>query len=157
MLKKVLRVFLSMPAVILFYIPIILVLLEFGKISNPNNNWLRDTSAFILFWGGWFIWTWCFQLLRVQGEGMPLPNAPQPTTKLVREGPYRLVRNPMTMSLWAILFGEAIYFGSIALYGWTVLVAIVSIYYILKIEEPKMLEQFGQRYMEYRADVHRFL
>lgn len=157
MIKKILQVVLSVPAVIMVYIPIILVLLEFGRIPLIENNWVRNTTAFILFWGGWFVWAWCYQLLSTKGEGTPLPNAAEPTTKLVREGPYKLVRNPMTMSLWVILFGEAVYFGSFALYGWTGLVIIVSVYYILKIEEPRMLEKFGQRYMEYRVDVHRFL
>lgn len=156
MTKKFLKILFSIPVVALVYVPIILLLIEFHHIPKSHNNWLQDSLAFLLFWGGWFIWLWCFKLLKTKGEGEPLPMAGIPTNKLVREGPYKYVRNPMSVAVWAILLGEAVYFNSIFLCLWTVLVIVAVIYYVVKIEEPQMFDSFGQRYMEYRADVKRF-
>jgi len=49
----------------------------------------------------------------VRGKGTPLPL--DPPKKLVVEGPYRIVRNPMYWSVASVMLGEAAVFHSTAL------------------------------------------
>ncbi|PYT52963.1 MAG: isoprenylcysteine carboxylmethyltransferase family protein, partial [Acidobacteria bacterium] len=55
---------------------------------------------------------WGFAL---RGKGTPLPI--DPPKKLVVEGPYGLVRNPMYWSVASVMLGEAAVFHSVALAG----------------------------------------
>lgn len=43
-----------------------------------------------------------------------------PTQRLVVEGPYRHVRNPMISGVWLILLGQALVTGSAWMLGWAV-------------------------------------
>lgn len=153
--KKILRMFFSIPAALMIYVPIILLLIEYGHIPLPEYEWMRYTAAFILFWGGWAVWGWASYELSTKGKGTPLPA--EPTEVLVRSGPYKYVRNPMVLSTIAVLFGEALYFDALYLYMWIAAVVIFYAVYIPRYEEPRLLEKFGQRYMEYRADVDRYI
>ena len=54
-----------------------------------------------------------FVRFALEGLGTPAPLAP--TQKLVVTGPYRYVRNPMYVSILAIILGQAFLFGDIRL------------------------------------------
>ncbi|MFR8207184.1 MAG: methyltransferase family protein [Alphaproteobacteria bacterium] len=73
--------------------------------------------------------------------------------KLVTEGPYRFVRNPMALGTGAILAGEALYFGSWYIFIWALVVIEVMSYYITHVEEYKLANKFGQSYINYKLDV----
>lgn len=151
---KKLRIIFAIPLIIMIYMPIILLLAEYFHIPYPSYNLWRYTVAFILFYGGIAMWIWCSRLLKIKGEGTAMPT--DPTQQLVRVGPYKHIRNPMALSVWAILLGEALYFNSLYLYIWTVLIVLLFLIFIPKYEEPNLLKKFGQRYMEYRAEVPRW-
>lgn len=153
--KKILQRLFSIPAALMFYVPIILLFIEYGHIPFPEYEWMRYTAAFIFFWGGWAVWGWASYALRVKGRGTPLPV--EPTEVLVTTGPYKYVRNPMVLATIAVLFGEALYFNAAGLYIWIAAVVVFYAIYIPRYEEPRLLEKFGQRYMEYRADVDRYI
>ena len=53
---------------------------------------------------------WGFAL---RGKGTPAPI--DPPKRLVVEGPYRIVRNPMYWSVLFVMLGEALVFRSVAL------------------------------------------
>lgn len=154
MSKKFLHIVFAMPLIIMLYIPIILLFIEYLRIPYPVYNLFRFSTAFILFYSGIALWIWCYHILKVEGEGTAMPA--NPTQQLVRIGPYKYVRNPMVISVWAILLGEALYFNSLYLYIWTGLIFVASLIVIPKYEEPYLLKKFGQRYMEYRAEVRRW-
>ncbi|OGC18631.1 hypothetical protein A2310_03590 [candidate division WOR-1 bacterium RIFOXYB2_FULL_37_13] len=74
--------------------------------------------------------------------------------KLIIVGPYRYTRNPMIFGWLLIMFGVGLYFGSISLLLIVFPAFIVSvIFYIHKFEEPKLLEKFGDDYVEYRRKI----
>ena len=91
----------------------------------------------------------------VLARGTPAPVAP--TERLVVEGPYRFVRNPMYVAVVTIVMGQALWWGSpwVAAYGvlvWATTATFGRIY-----EEPTLREQFGPEYDDYRAAVRAWI
>jgi protein-S-isoprenylcysteine O-methyltransferase Ste14 len=81
----------------------------------------------------------------------------KPTEKIVRQGPFRLSRNPMYLALLFLLAGVAAFTGSI----WVCL-AVPALLIALDIaavrpEEEYLEQKFGGSYLEYRAKVRRWL
>jgi len=68
-------------------------------------GWLFIAAGTALYFACAF---WGFAL---RGEGTPLPM--DPPKKLVVEGPYRIVRNPMYWSVAFVMLGEATVFHSV--------------------------------------------
>lgn len=87
--------------------------------------------------------------------GTPAPIAP--TERLVVEGWYRYVRNPMYVAVVAIILGQALLFGSWGAFFWGVVVFVAVHLFVVTYEEPTLGEQFGDDYREYRAHVGRWL
>lgn len=78
-----------------------------------------------------------------------------PTTKLVVQGVYRHVRNPMISGVMFVLLGEAILAGSLPLFVWFVIFVIGNAIYIPLSEEPGLAKRFGDDYLEYKRNVSR--
>jgi protein-S-isoprenylcysteine O-methyltransferase Ste14 len=80
-----------------------------------------------------------------------------PPRHLVVGGLYRYVRNPMYLSVTAIVLGEALLVQSraLALY-WVVFFAAANLF-VLGYEEPALRAQFGRSYDDYAARVGRWL
>jgi protein-S-isoprenylcysteine O-methyltransferase Ste14 len=98
---------------------------------------------------------WCVADFITRGRGTPNPyDAP---TRLVVNGLYRLVRNPMYVGLGAVIAGQAALFGSpiLAAYGAAALAAFhlrVVLY-----EEPTLSRTFAASWADYAARVPRWL
>src|SRR5207248_4854486 len=89
------------------------------------------------------------------GKGTPAPiDAPK---VLVKEGPYRWVRNPMYIAVLSVVIGEAILFRSFLLAGYALLVAVVVHMFVVFVEEPSLRSQFGESYETYLRTVPRWL
>ena len=80
-----------------------------------------------------------------------------PPQKLVVRGIYRHVRNPMITGVFAILLGEAIVFGSIAVLSWFFCFVLVNAIYIPFVEEPGLARRFGDDYLRYKQNVPRWI
>jgi protein-S-isoprenylcysteine O-methyltransferase Ste14 len=90
-----------------------------------------------------------------EGEGTLAPW--DPTQKLVVRGPYRFVRNPMIVGVLSVVLGEAALCGSPALLVWgTTFFALNAVWFPL-VEEPGLVERFGDDYERYRRNVPRWL
>ena len=81
----------------------------------------------------------------------------QPSTALVREGPFRFSRNPMYVGMSILAVGLAIVVKSF----WPILflpVSLVVVYAtVIRREERYLSTRFGAAYDDYRRDVRRFL
>ena len=77
--------------------------------------------------------------------------------RLVVQGPYRFVRNPMISGVIFLLFGEALVLVSRPHAVWAVAFLVLNLIYIPLVEEPQLERRFGDSYREYRANVWRFL
>lgn len=96
-----------------------------------------------------------FGRFALQGVGTPSPIAP--TRDLVVTGLYRYVRNPMYVGVAAVIFGEALLFGSIRLVEYGVVVAIAFHVFVILYEEPKLARTFGDEYRDFREHVPRWI
>jgi protein-S-isoprenylcysteine O-methyltransferase Ste14 len=89
------------------------------------------------------------------GEGTPAPY--DPPKKLVVQGPYVYVRNPMMVGVWLVLSGEALVFGSILLLLWFLIFLGLCLILIPVWEEPELQNRFGKPYQEYMQNVPRWI
>lgn len=81
----------------------------------------------------------------------------EPPRLLVVRGLYRYVRNPMYLSVTAILLGEVLLARSWTLLGyWAVWFAAANAF-VMGYEEPRLRHQFGPAYVHYTKAVGRWL
>jgi protein-S-isoprenylcysteine O-methyltransferase Ste14 len=90
-----------------------------------------------------------------EGDGTLAPW--DPPRKLVVRGPYQYVRNPMISGLVFVLFGEALVLLSSPHAEWAAAFLVANLIYIPLIEEPMMVERFGDDYREYCRHVGRIV
>ena len=112
-------------------------------------GWLLIAAGIALYFACAF---WGFAL---RGKGTPLPI--DPPKKLVVEGPYGLVRNPMYWSVASVMLGEAAVFHSVALAELAVAFFAGVNLFVLLYEEPALRRKFGAEYEEYCRRVPRWL
>jgi protein-S-isoprenylcysteine O-methyltransferase Ste14 len=96
-----------------------------------------------------------FARFALQGLGTPSPIAP--TRHLVVTGLYGYVRNPMYVGVAAVVFGQALLFGSIRLLEYGLIITIAFHLFVILYEEPKLLCTFGDEYREFREHVPRWI
>ena len=86
-------------------------------------------------------------LLVVAGRGTPNPLAPP--ERLVTTGLYRRSRNPLMLGGWLLGVGMAIVLRSISLLALVAVIVIVGALYVRIIEEPRLIDRFGDQYRSY--------
>lgn len=95
----------------------------------------------------------CFARFALKGLGTPAPGfLPQ---HLVVSGFYRRVRNPMYVAMLAIILGQALLLGSVALLEYAAFVWLMFHLFVLVYEEPTLRGTFGSDYEAFRAAVPR--
>lgn len=131
--------------------------------QGPNVGWNLSGALVVLpaiagaafLLGGIWMWAWTVALFARIGEGTLAPW--DPTRRLVVEGPYRHVRNPMIAGVLAILLGEGLLLGSPALLVWCAAFLSINTVYFLLSEEPGLERRFGEEYRAYKAAVPRWI
>jgi protein-S-isoprenylcysteine O-methyltransferase Ste14 len=98
---------------------------------------------------------WTVALFVRVGRGTLAPW--DPTSRLVVQGPYRHVRNPMITGVGTILAGEALFFRSWGIAIQLAIFAALNAIYFPLVEEPGLRRRFGVEYEEYCARVPRWL
>jgi protein-S-isoprenylcysteine O-methyltransferase Ste14 len=117
--------------------------------SAGAAGWLLIAAGIALYFACAF---WGFA---VRGQGTPLPA--DPPKKLVVEGPYRVVRNPMYWSVALVVLGEAAVFHSVALLDLAAVFFVCVSLFVLFFEEPALRGKFGAEYEEYCRQTPRWL
>jgi protein-S-isoprenylcysteine O-methyltransferase Ste14 len=97
----------------------------------------------------------CFRRFALEGRGTPAPIAPPKT--LVASGFYRRVRNPMYVSIVAIIIGQAFVLGSSELLIYAAVVWLIFHCFVTLYEEPRLARVFDRSYETYRANVPRWI
>jgi protein-S-isoprenylcysteine O-methyltransferase Ste14 len=90
-----------------------------------------------------------------QNEGTIMPWDPAP--KLIVEGVYRHVRNPMHSGVFAVLLGEALLLRSALILSFAVFAIILHLFYIPYSEERGLERRFGEQYRIYKQNVPRWI
>jgi protein-S-isoprenylcysteine O-methyltransferase Ste14 len=101
------------------------------------------------------MWVWTVRLFARVGRGTLAPW--DPTERLVLEGPYAHVRNPMITGVLAALLGEALIFGSTAIAIWAAVFVVINHVFFVAYEEPAVERRFGDEYRRYKANVPRWI
>jgi protein-S-isoprenylcysteine O-methyltransferase Ste14 len=96
-----------------------------------------------------------FARFALEGLGTPAPIAP--TEHLVVNGWYRYVRNPMYVSLLAIMIGQGLLFGRVSVLELALICWGASYLFVVFYEEPSLRRTFGSEYETYCAHVHRWI
>ena len=94
-------------------------------------------------------------LFATRGEGTPAPW--DPPRKLVVDGIYRHLRNPMIGGVLLILAGESLVLGSLPLFAWFLIFLAANLIWIPLVEEPGLERRFGECYLTYKTNVRRWI
>jgi len=101
------------------------------------------------------LYVWCVWEFATTGRGTPgLWDAPR---RVVAAGPYRWVRNPIYISAFLIVAGQAWLFGSLALLLYAIGLVGACHLFIVGYEEPRLRRRFGESYEAYLRTVSRWI
>jgi protein-S-isoprenylcysteine O-methyltransferase Ste14 len=77
--------------------------------------------------------------------------------RLISEGPFAFVRNPLYLSNFMITLGFSVFGGKIWLIALTVLLFVIQYYFIVAYEENLLVSKFGEEYENYMLRVPRWI
>ena len=98
---------------------------------------------------------WCVREFYVAGRGTFAPWAPP--QKLVVTGLYRYSRNPIYIAVGLVLCGWALGFHSRALTVYALVVILAFHVRVVLGEEPWLARTHGEKWVQYKARVPRWL
>jgi protein-S-isoprenylcysteine O-methyltransferase Ste14 len=109
----------------------------------------------VLIAGGAVLLAACIWEFFKRGRGTLSPV--EPPRELVVQGLYRYVRNPMYLSVSAIVLGEVLVTGSRDLLVYWLIFFIAANLFVMFYEEPNLRARFGESYERYTRKVGRWL
>jgi len=92
----------------------------------------------------------------LRAAATPVPGN-QPTTRIVRTGPFRFSRNPIYLSFFGLQLGIALWISSIGMVATLIPAAAVVSRVVVAREERYLESRFGPQYASYRDSVRRWL
>jgi protein-S-isoprenylcysteine O-methyltransferase Ste14 len=137
---------------VLIYVPV--RLLSWSGIAYPVTIEVQQVAGMVIGAAGTAIALWCIFAFASVGRGTPAPF--DPPRRLVIQGPYRLVRNPMYIGAGLALTGAALFYESLPLLGYTGLFFLAAHLFVVWYEEPALRRTFGQEYEVYCGRVRRW-
>jgi protein-S-isoprenylcysteine O-methyltransferase Ste14 len=137
---------------VLIYVPT--RLLSWSGIVRPATIEVQQVAGMIIGAAGAMVALWCIFTFAAAGKGTPAPF--DPPRRLVIQGPYRFVRNPMYIGAGLALAGAALFYESLPLLGYTGLFFLATHLLVVWYEEPALRRTFGQEYEAYSDRVRRW-
>lgn len=156
---KHLRAIILLPGVALIIVPTAIIIIT-GEVNlgwdllSPYELGLILIGCILILAGLILLYKTISQFASL-GKGTLAPW--DPTQRLVVQGVYRHVRNPMISGVLFVLFGEALIFGSLPLIYWFLFFVLVNAVYIPLFEERGLSNRFGDDYLTYKRNVPRWL
>jgi len=130
-------------------------LLSWSGIVRPQTMGAPQIAGMVVGGIGAAIALWCVFAFGTIGRGTPAPF--DPPRRLVIQGPYSYVRNPMYIGAGLALVGAALFYRSLPLLGYAGLLVLVTHLFVVLYEEPTLRKSFGDEYREYCRRVRRWL
>lgn len=137
---------------VLIYLPA--RVLSWSGLVRPEEIGAQHVVGMIFGLAGAALALWCVYTFAHAGKGTPAPF--DPPRRLVIQGPYRYVRNPMYIGAVLALASAALYFWSLPLLGYAAIFFLATHLFVVWYEEPTLRRTFGHEYEEYRRDVRRW-
>jgi len=139
-----------------FFVGVILLVIAAALAADrllalpPLGSWPGSLLfALPLLGAGGALWLWSAAQF-VRAKGTPIPLDPPP--RLIQEGPYRHVRNPMLGGVFLMLLGLGALMRSWSLTcAFTPLFIVAALLEFKLIEEPELERRLGEAYREYRS------
>lgn len=129
-------------------------LLSWFGIVHPVVIGVQQVVGMIIGAAGAAIALWCVFVLVFIGKGTPAVF--DPPRRLVIQGPYRFVRNPLYLGASLVLAGAALFYESLPILGFTVLFVLATHCFVVYYEEPTLRRTSGQEYEAYCGRVRRW-
>ena len=145
----------NLPMILGVYVPFVILVLQYHNVPLIEFSTLKYFSAIFLMIVGVLLLVLSYRSLIKDGEADLTFSVK--SRKLVTSGPYRYVRNPMYLGILVLVVGESLYFSSVPLFVFAVLIAFSMVYYVAHFEEFALANQFGQEYIDYKMDVNAWL
>lgn len=121
--------------------------------SQPS--WITISIGILTLIAGLTLMYQTISLFYNKGKGTLAPW--NPTQKLVVEGPYRYVRNPMISGVLCILIAETLFLKSAYIFCWALFFFVINYTYFIVKEEPDLVKRFGADYENYKENVPRWI
>jgi len=154
-----LRAILLLPGMVAVVVPAVLVTVtgtvEPGWGLPSPYDLLPSVAGIVSVAIGLVLFVATVRMFAAIGKGTLAPW--DPTRKLVVEGVYRNVRNPMISGVAFVLLGESLILGSRPLLAWLAIFSAANAIYIPLVEEPGLVKRFGADYVEYKRNVPRWI
>jgi len=116
---------------------------EWTVVSGP----ILVAASFGLFF-------WAVSTMRRGGASIPTG---EPTDSLVAKGPFGLSRNPLYLSMVALLLGIGIWANSLWFTALAALTVVLLNWGVISREERYLQRKFGEEYTTYKACVRRWI
>ena len=138
---------------LLIYVPA--RLLSWSGIVYPVTIEIQQVIGMVIGTAGAALALWCILTFAFVGRGTPAPF--DPPRRLVIQGPYRFVRNPMYIGAGLALAGAALFYESLSLLAYAATFLLATHLFVVFYEEPALRQTFGQEYEAYCDQVGRWL
>jgi protein-S-isoprenylcysteine O-methyltransferase Ste14 len=123
-------------------------------IRQPAAIGVWQTAGMVLGACGALLALACILTFVSVGRGTPAPF--DPPRRLVVQGPYRFVRNPMYLGAALALTGAALFYQSARLFGYAAAFLVVTHVFVVMYEEPILQRNFDGDYQAYCKRVGRW-
>jgi protein-S-isoprenylcysteine O-methyltransferase Ste14 len=121
------------------------------RVAAPAPMWGMRALGVALIMAAGFVLLSAFAGFAIDGLGTPAPLAPP--RKLVVRRAYKYVRNPMYLAVVSAVIGQALSLGHLSLVLYAAAAGITMAAFARGVEEPELLERFGDEYARYRRAV----
>jgi protein-S-isoprenylcysteine O-methyltransferase Ste14 len=118
-----------------------------GVIRMRLPEWLKPAGIALLLVGA---------VVVLRCGGMLSTARIVPTEFMVR-GPFRCVRNPMSLGAVTMMLGLALFSRSISILLFSALLLLLIHTFVVFVEEPGLEKRFGESYLKYKHSVNRWL
>ena len=129
-------------------------ILSSAGINQPAAIGVSQVGGMLLSACGAALALACILTFVFVGRGTPAPF--DPPRRLVVQGPYRFVRNPMYLGAGVALTGAALFYQSMQLLAYAGAFLVITHMFVMLYEEPTLLRIFDGEYEVYCRRVGRW-
>lgn len=112
-----------------------------------------STAGPVLFAAAFVLFVWAVTAMRRGGASIPTG---EPTDQLIFTGPYRFSRNPIYLSMVALVGALAVWANSLWFVGLAFIMVVLLNWGVISREEQYLEQKFGEAYERYRSTVRRW-